>query len=774
MSSESELEVPYALNFSEDDDSSVGFDSPGREEVHREPIRAGDILSYTNPVYTVGNPEGARRAVVLRVDSSRSYPLVLDNAEHLPLDTRVQRIAVASSKGQVSPHPGRCKPIESFQLRDSGDMDLSDVLLERATKLRRNMADLEAKAVHAYVHGVGSASRSRGSASKSRNAAAKKNRSTVPNSSATDETPSTTPMGDTHSESLGEETAGASSPDSAFLEDFHSKQNARRRQRQQQLSSLGDISNTAVHSAQKTSTARRASQNARQSPSLPSGAAMPLRRPPQKKKHGEDSSDSDESSRFLDNFVRRPTSTTSPASSATPSKEDGFSSNTPRAHQQPPATSKNETKTSNAGSGRGGLFSNLFSKSQRSTTANVSNTSSAEKRRTKKLRASAVKSDKRHSTPSKLSAKQKDKKISDFFSSVSSRKKKPKIGNSCDSSAGSTAEQEWSESSISKSRKKDPSSVGRQKRTKVTPSHRPMLQLCYGSPKQEVSGVAVTASATPLLCDSSKKPERARPIPNQRNRRFPPASQSSSSCTNVTSPQASQDAVSPTMSSQRTRTTLGSGGTTDDVSVGRHPASREHQHSIRRTGHTSERLLHNEEEDSYATNPTADTFGSSASTRKDLFQARGRRIQQPVSTTLTKKGTSSHSSGRNATMLSISSEESRPPGALSRRGSEGSIKEQSTTTRSVAVVKESRASSPPTKPPNSNRKRRIHLAESESASESDSSSLSLKAPTARRKSSPSASKNKEKIVSKQESIMSNTAVQASSPTPSESSLDSIC
>lgn len=158
----SELEVPYALDFSCDEkirndsdssDSGICFESPGRQKA-REPLRAGDVIAYTSPIFTAGAAHGERRATVIGVDPTQAdFPLVLDNCESLPWDTFIQRVG-EFYKGQVRPHPGRRKLISSFLLKASKQSNktlLASVMQNRAAKVKGAMQRLERDAVRAYA-----------------------------------------------------------------------------------------------------------------------------------------------------------------------------------------------------------------------------------------------------------------------------------------------------------------------------------------------------------------------------------------------------------------------------------------------------------------------------------------------------------------------------------------------------------------------------------------------------------------------------------------------
>jgi hypothetical protein len=164
----SELEVPYAMDFSSDSkacnnddsdgsssDSGIFFESPGRQKA-REPLRTGDVIAYTSPIFTTGVAHGERQASVVGCDPTHAeYPLVLDNCEHLPWDTFIQRIG-EWYKGKVRPHPGRRKPISSFLLKASKKSRkelLASVIQSRAAKVKGALRGLERDAMKAYTTG---------------------------------------------------------------------------------------------------------------------------------------------------------------------------------------------------------------------------------------------------------------------------------------------------------------------------------------------------------------------------------------------------------------------------------------------------------------------------------------------------------------------------------------------------------------------------------------------------------------------------------------------
>ena len=94
-----ELEIPYALNNGQNanssDDSDGGYCSPSsrKRKKRTEPLRPGDLIEYTCPIFVAGSRQGRRTAIVLSTDpSQKKYPIVLNNAELLSRDVHIKRI----------------------------------------------------------------------------------------------------------------------------------------------------------------------------------------------------------------------------------------------------------------------------------------------------------------------------------------------------------------------------------------------------------------------------------------------------------------------------------------------------------------------------------------------------------------------------------------------------------------------------------------------------------------------------------------------------------
>jgi hypothetical protein len=80
---EEELEIPYYQSFSFPGSSQMLLgNGTARNE---EPLRSGDVIQYTNPMYVAGTAQGRRITQILAVDpSDDDIVLSLANAEILP------------------------------------------------------------------------------------------------------------------------------------------------------------------------------------------------------------------------------------------------------------------------------------------------------------------------------------------------------------------------------------------------------------------------------------------------------------------------------------------------------------------------------------------------------------------------------------------------------------------------------------------------------------------------------------------------------------------
>ena len=111
-SNASSLEEPYTQDTGCLDD----IVSHGRKA---ERIRPGDVVTYFNPLYPVGDRRGRTEAVVLEVNEGRvNHRLTLANGDVLTDDTKVCRTK-QFYKNQTIPHKGIFRPITGFVLKSS-------------------------------------------------------------------------------------------------------------------------------------------------------------------------------------------------------------------------------------------------------------------------------------------------------------------------------------------------------------------------------------------------------------------------------------------------------------------------------------------------------------------------------------------------------------------------------------------------------------------------------------------------------------------------------
>jgi hypothetical protein len=59
--------------------------------IENEPLKAGDVIFYYDPIFVAGSHQGERTSTILRVDMSRDLVLLLDNGNALPLSQYVKR-----------------------------------------------------------------------------------------------------------------------------------------------------------------------------------------------------------------------------------------------------------------------------------------------------------------------------------------------------------------------------------------------------------------------------------------------------------------------------------------------------------------------------------------------------------------------------------------------------------------------------------------------------------------------------------------------------------
>ena len=112
MENDSDMETPY--------DENLGLEGEFRlqdfSDKKMEPLRPGDVIQYTSPIFVAGDRRGRRQATVLSTDPSRDPMLVLDNGDVLPENIIIKRIQVME-KGTLHPHQGCARRIEKFILK---------------------------------------------------------------------------------------------------------------------------------------------------------------------------------------------------------------------------------------------------------------------------------------------------------------------------------------------------------------------------------------------------------------------------------------------------------------------------------------------------------------------------------------------------------------------------------------------------------------------------------------------------------------------------------
>ena len=117
----SDLEVPYTQNLGLPEDGHPHArllpmsKAMGQEEDEgpREPLRPGDVIAYTHPLYVAGHRDGLRVALILGTrptgrhgHNSDHVALTLDNGEILPGDTQVRRCK-EYRQGRLRHHRGK-------------------------------------------------------------------------------------------------------------------------------------------------------------------------------------------------------------------------------------------------------------------------------------------------------------------------------------------------------------------------------------------------------------------------------------------------------------------------------------------------------------------------------------------------------------------------------------------------------------------------------------------------------------------------------------------
>ena len=105
----SELDIPYAHAF----DETQARLSSELSNVRKEPLRPGDVICYSNPLFGAGSKQGRRVTQILQTDPESEFPLDLDNGEYLLPETKIKRIR-EFRHGCLYKHEGITRPIEHF------------------------------------------------------------------------------------------------------------------------------------------------------------------------------------------------------------------------------------------------------------------------------------------------------------------------------------------------------------------------------------------------------------------------------------------------------------------------------------------------------------------------------------------------------------------------------------------------------------------------------------------------------------------------------------
>jgi hypothetical protein len=118
-----DMEIPYTQDFGagQRSKSSALLGKP------TEPLRAGDVIFYYNPVFVAGTKQAVTVTQILAIDpsvmkknkkgqyESDVFPLDLENAAMIPTDTYISRIKEYRN-GELFPHHGVRRQIQDFRL----------------------------------------------------------------------------------------------------------------------------------------------------------------------------------------------------------------------------------------------------------------------------------------------------------------------------------------------------------------------------------------------------------------------------------------------------------------------------------------------------------------------------------------------------------------------------------------------------------------------------------------------------------------------------------
>lgn len=133
----SDLEIPYEVNLNLSDKTNR-LPPAVFSEKKAEPLRPGDVIQYSSPIYCAGDPRGLRTATVLSTDpESNSYKIRLSNQEMLPNETRIKRIKELEGETLHS-HNGLYKAINQFVMKKrSLDVNQRDLMKQQGEHIGR-------------------------------------------------------------------------------------------------------------------------------------------------------------------------------------------------------------------------------------------------------------------------------------------------------------------------------------------------------------------------------------------------------------------------------------------------------------------------------------------------------------------------------------------------------------------------------------------------------------------------------------------------------------
>ena len=129
----SDFETPYEVNLDLPSNNSTcpsGISKRYFDDKIREPLRPGDVIQYTSPIFCAGDPRGLSIATILSTNPDTSgYMIRLDNMELLPNEHMIKRIK-AMEQGKQYAHNGFYRSINRFAMKKrSLDVDTRQLFL---------------------------------------------------------------------------------------------------------------------------------------------------------------------------------------------------------------------------------------------------------------------------------------------------------------------------------------------------------------------------------------------------------------------------------------------------------------------------------------------------------------------------------------------------------------------------------------------------------------------------------------------------------------------